>query len=491
MVIDTLSSLSEKITLAEMAQKKWKKTSLNERIEFINKFNEIYISKKQEFVNLLISEIYKPKTQAEEEVERTFDMTTAFCEEVRSISGEIRESGGYRGNLNNKLAIIGRQPLGTVLCISPFNYPVNESLAKIIPALLMGNAVLFKSASVAIKIGELIEKCFREAEMFDGVFNLITIFSKTVKRCDSETVDKNLLNKKQLYSATVSPFHSFTGNGSLMDFVVSHPLVDAINFTGSTETAEHIAGICGIKKLAMGLSGKDASIVLADADLDLAALEIVSGAFSYSGQRCTGVKKVIVQENIIDEFVKKLKLKIEMNLIAGKLDDEKTNFGPMLLETHGDYVEELLIDSENQGGKIEKIQIMGGEWARQAWGKRFMLPTIIMNVSREMRINWEEPFAPILPIVVFKTIDEAIRMVNQSAYGLQNSVFTKDINLALKTAEELECGVCNINGKDARGPDNFPFLGIKKSGIGVVGGIKYILQEMSTIKSIVINEQFF
>ncbi len=105
-----------------------------------------------------------------------------------------------------------------------------------------------------------------------------------------------------------------------------------------------------------------------------------------------------------------------------------------------------------------------------------------------MRISWEEPFAPILPISSFEKIDEAIQTCNQSAYGLQNSVFTRDINLAFKIAEELECGVCNINRKDARGPDNFPFLGVKKSGIGVVGGIKYILEEMSTLKSVVINE---
>lgn len=487
---DTLSSLSEKITSAETLQKKWRLVSLNEKVALINKFNEIFLNKKQEFIKLLISEIFKPISLAEDEVWRTYEMTSAYIREIRSSKFETLNSGNYPGYKNNKMAIVGRQALGTVLCISPFNYPVNESLAKIIPALLMGNAVLFKPASRAMKIGELIEKCFREAEMPEGVFNLIKVstenFSKTVKQYDSETVDMNdFKNKKPFHGATVSPFHYHTD--SLIDFVVSHPLVDCINFTGSTETAEHIAGICGIKKLVMGLSGKDASIVLADCDIDLSVNEIVSGAFSYSGQRCTGVKKVLVQDKVYGEFIKKLKNKIEISLTAGKLTDEKTNFGPMLEDKHVDFVDELLQDAETLGAKVEKIQIVGGEWAAHEWGRRFVLPTVISNVTRDMRISWEEPFAPILPVESFKEVGEAVKACNQSSYGLQNSVFTNDIDEAFKIADELECGVVNINGKDARGPDNFPFLGVKKSGIGVVGGIKYILEEMSTLKSVVIN----
>jgi glyceraldehyde-3-phosphate dehydrogenase (NADP+) len=504
---DTMATLSEKITNAKLAQKKWKRISLNEKIEFINKFNEIFLSKKSEFVELLISEIFKPKTVAEDEVVRTFDMTNAFCEEARGMRGEIRESGGYPGYKNNKIAMVGRQPLGTVLCISPFNYPINESLAKIIPALLMGNAVLFKPASCVLEIGELIEKCFREAEFQDGIFNLLVIPAKAgiLNNNNNGLQDPRLRGDDRMERGDErvgsgndreKEGNNFISNGimkqwsnvSLIDFVVSHPLVDAINFTGSTETAEHIASICGIKKLTMGLSGKDASIVLSDCDLDHTVSEIVSGAFSYSGQRCTGVKKVLVQDGILEEFVKKLKLKMEMTLISGKLTDEKTNFGPVLLEKHADFIDELILDAKEMGAKVEEIKIMGAEFGKKEWGRRFILPMIVTVVPREMRIDWEEPFAPILPIVSFKSVEEAIKMVNQSAYGLQNSVFTLNINLALKIADELESGVVNINGKDARGPDNFPFLGIKKSGIGVVGGISYLLQEMSTIKSVVINK---
>ncbi len=463
--MDTLSSLSSKIAAAEIAQKKWRTTFLDERIKLIMRVHAAIAKQKEKFVKILIDEIYKPRVYAVDEVERTIDMIAAFCEASRNLAGEVRESG-------EKTAIVKRQPLGTVLCISPFNYPLNESIAKIVPAILMGNSVIFKPSSVGGGVGKLIAKIFSDAEFPEGVFSLIEILSNTIKYYPILTnTNKN----------------KFEAQIDMIDYVVSHPLIDAINFTGSTKTAEHITKIAGIKKLVMGLSGKDASIVFNDADTKLAASEIVSGAFSYSGQRCTGIKRVLVQNGVYDELIKNLKFQISNSLIAGDLNDEKTNFGPVISQEHANFVNELLSDAENLGAKISRFQIPNSKFSQNKWGSRYILPTIIEEVIPSMRIAWEEPFGPILPIMRFSEAPEAVRLCNQSSFGLQNSIFTTNIHTAFEVAESLECGVIQINGKDARGPDNFPFLGVKKSGLGVVGGISYLLHEMSAIKSIVIN----
>lgn len=517
--MDTLASLSEKITAAELAQKAWARVSLNDRIKLVMRTEELIHAKKNEFVELLIKTILKPKIYAVDEVDRTLDMIIAFCEAARNLKHEVLESGGYLGFKNNKTAIVGRQPLGTVLCISPFNYPLNESMNKIIPALLMGNAVLFKPASVGFEVGELIEKCFQEAKFPDDIFNLINIKSSNQSQFSdfsfqfsdkSSSVVSQSVQKETDKPTTDKPNSDNrqpkTENRELLDFVVGHPLIDCINFTGSTATAEHITRLCGIKKLIFGLSGKDASLVCSDADLALASREIVAGAFSYSGQRCTGIKKVLVAEKIYDEFIKNLKSEISNSLIAGDLHDEKTNFGPVISVKQAEYIQELIADAINLGAKVVPLQTTNlprrpprpdfGETGVKAgyrlltkqWGSQFVLPTIIENVEDNMRLAWEEPFGPILPVIKFKNIDDAIKICNKSSFGLQNSVFTRDINQAFKVASELVCGVVNINGKDARGPDNFPFLGVKKSGLGVVGGIKYLLEEMSALKSLVINK---
>jgi glyceraldehyde-3-phosphate dehydrogenase (NADP+) len=499
-MMDTLASLSEKITGAELAQKKWRTISLNKRIEFTEKFNDALYKHKKDFIKLIVAEILKPRAQARDEVERTVDMVAAFCSAGQNCFGEVLRSGDYPGYKNNKIAIVGRQPLGTVLCISPFNYPLNEAVAKIVPALLMGNAVLFKPASVGFKVGELIAKCMGESQLPENIFNLIDIKNSNKKsqfsvfgcqlsdRSQSVIGYQSLETERQKTDKLISENRKqkTENRDSLLDYVVSHPLIDCINFTGSTETAEHISHICGIKKLVLGLSGKDASLVFDDADLRLTAKEIVSGAFSYAGQRCTGIKRVLVDEKVHAEFMKNLESRI-LNLETGELESDKTTFGPVISESHADYIQELVVDAENLGSKISRFQILNSKFGLNKWGSKFILPTLINNVTSDMRIAWEEPFGPVLPITVFETPEEAIKLCNQSSFGLQNSVFTTNINFAFDVAERLECGVVNINGKDARGPDNFPFLGVKKSGLGVVGGIKYLLEEMSTIKSVVIS----
>jgi len=223
------------------------------------------------------------------------------------------------------------------------------------------------------------------------------------------------------------------------------------------------------------LGGKDAAIVLGDADLEDAANDIVKGAYSYSGQRCTAVKRVIVLEEVADKLIELLKNNIE-KLKVGKPEDGASII-PLIDNKSADYVEGLINDAVEKGAKL----ILGNK--RE---KNLIYPTLFDYVTPSMRIAWEEPFGPVLPVIRVNSLDEAINIANKSQYGLQSSVFTKNIDSAFYVARKLEVGTVQINNKTERGPDHFPFLGVKASGMGTQG-IRYSIEAMSRPKAIVLN----
>lgn len=429
------------VSSAYEAQKSWAKLPLYQRVDLILEVADLLKKNSDFFKDLLVSEIGKPLKEAKDEVERTVDLIKYYAEEARRITGEYLESDAFPNTPNNKKAIIERVPLGVVLAIPPFNYPINETAPKIVSALVTGNSVILKPPSQ----GAITNLHF--AALFNN-------FPKAV-------------------------LNVLTGKGSeIGDLLVSHEMISAINFTGSYETAKKITQKAGVKKLIFGLSGKDASFVLEEADLDLAASEIASGGFGYGGQRCTGIKRVFVVEEKAAEFIEKLIPAVSKKFILGDPRDEKTTLGPVISDETANYIEELITDAKNQGASV----VLGGK--RDG---RYIEATILDNITPKMRLSWEEPFGPVLPIIHVKDHHEATEIANQSEYGLQSSIFTKDIDLAFKIAEELEVGTVQINGKDARGPDHFPFLGIKHSGLGMVQGAKYLLSEMTRIKTLVLN----
>ena len=226
----------------------------------------------------------------------------------------------------------------------------------------------------------------------------------------------------------------------------------------------------------MELGGKDAAIVLKDADLDLAAKNIVAGAYSYSGQRCTAIKRVLVVNEVADKLVEKIKMEIK-NLKVGNPLELDADVVPLIDTKSADFVEGLINDAINLGGNL----VVGGN--REG---NLIYPTLIDNVTKEMRIAWEEPFGPVLPIIRVNNVEEAIEIANRSEYGLQSSVFTENINDAFYVADKLEVGTVQVNNKTERGPDHFPFLGVKSSGVGVQG-IKYSIEAMTRLKATIIN----
>ncbi|MGM9934030.1 MAG: aldehyde dehydrogenase family protein, partial [Clostridium sp.] len=335
-----------------------------------------------------------------------------------------------------------REPLGVVLAISPFNYPINLAASKIAPAVIIGNSVVLKPATQGSISGLHLARIFEMAGLPKGVLNTVT------------------------------------GRGSeIGDYITSHKYVDFINFTGSTEVGERISKHSLMVPLLMELGGKDAAIVLEDSDLDLVADNIASGAYSYSGQRCTAVKRVLAVDKIADELVEKVKMRIEKFKIGNLLENESVDIVPLISEKSADYVSQLIADAEIKGADL----VIGGK--REG---NLIYPTLFDKVTTDMRIAWEEPFGPVVPIIRVKDMDEAVEIANASEYGLQGSIFTKNIYDAFNIADKLEVGTVQINGKTERGPDNFPFLGTKSSGMGTQG-IKYSIESMSRPKLTVVN----
>ena len=428
---------------AKEAQKSWSDTPLNERCEILYKTADVLLQNQEALIDLMIMEIGKDRKSAKSEIVRTADFIRFTADSAKNIEGESILGDSFPGGRSNKILIVNRDPVGVVLAISPFNYPVNLAASKIAPAIVSGNTVVFKPATQGALSGLCLAKVFDMAGVPAGVINTIT------------------------------------GKGSeIGDYVVSHKDINFVNFTGSTEVGQRISKITTMKPLLMELGGKDAAIVLEDADLDLAAKNIVSGAFSYSGQRCTAVKRVLVLNKVADNLVNKVSKEIEKLTVGNPIENsENLDVVPLIDSKSADFVMGLIEDAKEKGATLLK----GGE--REG---NLITPTLFDKVTLDMRLAWEEPFGPVLPIIRVNDIEEAIKIANESEYGLQSSVFTENMNDVFYVANKLEVGTVQVNNKTERGPDHFPFLGVKNSGMGTQG-IKYSIQSMTRPKAVVIN----
>lgn len=425
---------------ARKALKEWKNLSTIERAEYLYKAADELDKIKFELAELVTKEISKPYKDSLQEIERTIYLIKYSAEEGKRIFGEIVEAKNYDKNANGKISLVRREAIGVVLAIAPFNYPINLSASKIAPALIMGNVVVFKPPTQGVLSALKLVKAFEKANLPKGVLQVVT------------------------------------GKGSeIGDYLNTHNEIDFINFTGSTNIGKKIAAQSIMKPLMLELGGKDAAIVLDDADLEKASKEIVAGAYSYSGQRCTAIKRVLVTNKVHDELIEKIKEKVLKLKVGNPFDN--VDIAPLIDNNSADFVENLIKDAINKGAKEEV------KYTRK---NNLISPSLLSNVSLDMDIAWEEPFGPVLPIIKIDSVDEAIKIANKSEYGLQSSVFTKDIDIAFKIANELEVGSVHINNKTQRGPDNFPFLGIKNSGLGIQG-IRDSILAMSKIKSIILD----
>lgn len=407
----------------------------NKLFNVVDKLRE----KRQEFAELLTLEVGKPINESLVEVDRSIETLKLAAEEAKRIYGE---SVPLDAGLNGKgfFAFTQRMPLGVVVAIAPFNYPLNLTIHKIAPAIACKNTVIVKPPSEApltvMKFCELLNE-----EFPDGVVNVVTGYGSEVG-----------------------------------DYLVTSADVDKVSFTGSVPTGLMISQKAGMKKVTLELGGNDPMIVLKDADVDKAIKGVINGAFLNAGQVCMGVKRIIIDESIADEFAQKLVVATE-KLVMGNPQDTKTTLGTLISKKAAMQVEQAVNDAVEKGAKI----LTGGN--RE---DAFYEATVIDNVTPDMDLVQNETFGPIAPIIRVKNLDEAIKIANDTEYGLQAGVFTNDYYAAMRCANEIEAGTVFVNKQSTFRTDNMPFGGFKNSGIGKEG-VKYAFDEMTKTKLIGLN----
>ncbi|WP_338453038.1 NADP-dependent glyceraldehyde-3-phosphate dehydrogenase [Niallia oryzisoli] len=436
----TKEEVDEAIRFAHGMQKVWAEVPLQDRAHYLYNWADELIYMQDEIAEIIMKEVGKSFKDARNEVVRTADLIRYTVDEALHMHGESMKGDSFPGGSQSKIAVIQRVPLGVVLAIPPFNYPVNLAAAKLAPALISGNAVIFKPATQGAISGIKMIQALHQSGLPKGLVNIVT------------------------------------GRGSeIGDYLVEHEGINMISFTGGSNTGTRLAKKAGMIPLVLELGGKDPGIVREDADLNLAAKQIVSGAFSYSGQRCTAIKRVLVHENVADQLVDLLKEEIAA-LSVGSPEDGCTVV-PLIDQNSADFVQGLIDDALTKNASL----ITGNKREQN-----LIYPTLLDHVTEDMRVAWEEPFGPVLPIIRVSSDEEAIRIANESEFGLQASIFTKDVNKAFTIANKIETGSVQINGRTERGPDHFPFIGVKKSGMGAQG-IRKSLESMTREKVTVLN----
>ncbi len=437
------SEIDQAIERAHQAQKLWADVPMIKRGKILQLASDWIRQHEHYLTTLLIKEIGKTHTEAKDEILRSADMIDYFANEGLHIKGEELSGEAFPGYDQTKMAIIERKPLGVILAIAPFNYPVNLSVSKIAPALIMGNAVVFKPPTQGAISSLYLTEIFRIAGVPDGV--IITI----------------------------------TGGGNdIGDYLCTHPRIDMVTFTGSSQVGKSIAEKIGMIPILFECGGNNPAIVLPDADMESTAVEIVKGAFSYSGQRCTAIKYVLGLVPTIDKLLPKVVKKTKELIKMGDPRIEEYNLGPVISDAAAEEIEKRILTAKAGGAKI----VLGGKRK-----ERYIEPTILENVKPSMEILQTETFGPVVSFLKVKAIDEAVKIINESNYGLQASIFTSDEGAGIKLAQQINVGTVQINSKPQRGPDHFPFLGIKGSGAGVQG-IRYTLEAMTRFKPIVLNK---
>lgn len=443
-IVDTIPMANKEDTInaIKSANKaKDKITSLSSR-EIYYKLNdacEDLIENKDKIAKIITQETGKPINGSMYELDRSIETLKFAAEESKRIYGEnVPIDAGLGGD--GVIAFTKKIPLGVVAAITPFNYPVNLAIHKLAPALAAHNTVILKPSREAplsgLMLAEILGRYFP-----DGVVNTLT------------------------------------GSGSLIgDTLISNEHVDKISFTGSVPVGKHIANNSGMKRVTLELGGNDPTLVLKDANIDKAVEEVVNGAYLFSGQVCMGVKRIIVENTIIDEFTDKL-VKETSKLKVGNPMDKNTDIGPLINNKSVENIDNVVKDAIEKGASLE----IGGKIK-----DNFYWPTVISGVEENMSLVSNETFGPIAPIIEAKDIDEAIKIANNTQYGLNAGVFTENIHDALKCVNQIESGSVFVNKASTFRTDNMPFGGFKNSGVGKEG-IKYAVESMCRTKLIGFN----
>lgn len=433
------------VQAAERAFPEWRLVPPPRRGEIILKAGLLMKERKEELARLMTQEMGKVLRETRGDVQEAIDMAFFIAGEGRRLFGQTTTS-----ELRDKFAMSIRMPIGVCGLISPWNFPMAIPSWKIFPALICGNTVIFKPAEdtplCALKMIEVLE----EAGLPKGVLNLV---------------------------------HGGPATGQA---IVRHPKIRLISFTGSCEVGREVAEVCGkaLKRCSLEMGGKNAQIVMNDADLNLAIEGAVWGAFGTTGQRCTATSRIFVQEGIFTSFKKKF-LERSRQIKIGDGLKEGVEMGPFINEAQLKRVDEYVEIGKKEGAKLE----IGGEFARgKGLDKGFFYqPTVFTNVKPKMRIAQEEIFGPVTCLIPFKKFEDAIRMVNDVSYGLSSSLYSQDVNSAMKAIRDIEAGITYINGPTIGAEVHLPFGGVKNTGNGHREGGVTAIDIFSEWKSVFVD----
>jgi len=434
------------VAAAKAAQPGWARSPMPHRAEILARAGQLLEQRKEDLAQAMTRDMGKVLTEARGDVQEGIDMAKYMAGQGRNPIGEVVPS-----ELRNKRAFTERVPIGVVGCITPWNFPVAIPSWKLMPALLAGNAVVFKPAADAPLLGVKLAEILVEAGVPKGVLGLVTGFGEEV------------------------------GNA-----LVEHPEVGAISFTGSVGVGQQLAATCGRlgKRVSLELGGKNAMVVCDDADLELAVEGALWGAFGTAGQRCTATSRLIVDRKVLAAFTEQLVARVS-NLRLGDGLEPETDVGPVINPT-----QLRRIHGYTEVGRQESAELLiGGQIATE--GKlsegSFYQPTVFAEVTSGMRIAQEEIFGPITVIMPAADLDEAIGIANGTHYGLSLSVYTRDIDRALRAVDRLDAGIIYVNAPTIGAEIQLPFGGTKWTGNGSRAAGTTAMDEFTEWKTVYID----
>ncbi len=417
--------VDEAVKAARSAFEKWRLVPAPKRGDIMRKVGDIMVARKEELAREMTREMGKVLAETRGDVQEGIDTAYYASSEGRRLFGHTVPS-----ELANKFAMAIRVPIGVGGIITPWNFPMAIPTWKIFPAVLSGNTVVFKPATDTPKTATTLVEIMMEAGIPEGVVNIV---------------------------------HG--GGSEVGNAITAHPDIDLISFTGSTAVGKQIQRDASetLKRVSLELGGKNAQIVMDDADLDLALDGVLWGAFGTTGQRCTATSRLILHEKIYDKFMSMLvdrtkKLRLGDGLLA------TTDVGPCVNESQRKTVHSYVEVGQKEGAKlVAGGSIAAGNGLSKGW---FHEPTIFADVLPEMRIAKEEIFGPVLSVLRAKSLEESISILNNTVYGLSSSVYTRDVNKAFVAIRDIKAGITYINVPTIGAEAHLPFGGVKQTGNG-------------------------